>query len=214
MKIMTFGDSWAAGYGLKKDEKNFTDFLAQFLRCKSKNFGVSSSSLGHILHDFTKNIHTARENDLVIVIIPPDVRWYTESGRGNFTSLLIDNREYQTFVKDKTNYWFRYHHSLFIYSIHSICSGLGLDHILAHNYGTIDLIKPFDSIIPNNIFLNRYKSLTSLLGAKDYNNYDLNYDGPPDYLIGKNFISNDTHPNQEGHKIIAELLLEKYYEKQ
>ena len=31
MKVFTFGDSWAAGWGLKESENNFTDCLGKEL---------------------------------------------------------------------------------------------------------------------------------------------------------------------------------------
>jgi len=213
MKIITFGDSWSAGWGLKKEENTFTNFLAYFLRCKEINYGKSSSSLGHILHDMAQNIHNVKQNDFVIVIIPPDTRWYTESGRYNFRSMLLGDKDYKNFINDKSDYWFRYHHSLFVHSIYNICNQMNLNYILAHNYGNLEFIKPFDQLIPDSIFLDRYNSLTTLLGGEDYANYDLNHDGPPDTIKGNNFIHNDTHPNEKGHKLIAEMILGKIHEK-
>lgn len=213
MKIMTFGDSWAAGWGLKKHEKNFTDFLAHFLRCKKINHGVSSSSLGHILHDFTKNIQYAKQNDFVIIVIPPDTRWYTQSSQHSFRSMLLGDKDYNKFIADKSDYWFRYHHSLFVYSIYSVCEQLNLNYILAHNYGELTFVQPFDQLIPDSIFLDRFRSLTTMLGGKDYYNLDLKNDGPPDTVKGYNFIPNDTHPNEKGHKLISKMMLEKIHEK-
>ena len=216
MKVVTFGDSWAAGHGLGVGEKNFTDFLSSSLNCKNKNFGVSGASLGHILHDFTTKIKHINEGDLVVVITPPDVRWYTESSgeRGrSFSTIRIGDKDYKNFVKDKSKYWFRYHHSLFIYTMYSICKDIKCNYIFAHNYGSLDIINPFSGLILSESFLNRSESLTSLLGGSDYNNYYLQHDGPPIPLIGENFLDNDTHPNEKGHEMIANLLLKKYYEK-
>ena len=213
MKIVTFGDSWAAGHGLGIGEKNFTDNLSSHLKCQNKNFGQRGASLGHILHDFTKQINHIKEGDLIIVIIPPDVRWYTESSGRNFSTIFIRDKNYKNFIKDKSKYWFKYHHSLFIYTIYNICKSINCQFIFAHNYGSLDIIYPFSNLIPDNIFLNKSKSLTELLGGVDYNNYNLNYDGPPGSIKGDNFIEGDTHPNEKGHEIIADLLLEKYNEK-
>jgi len=213
MKIMTFGDSWAAGWGLKEGEKTFTNFISDSLQCKEINFSKSSSSLGQILHDLSKNIQNARQSDFVIVVIPPDTRWYTESNNHNFRSMLLGDKDYKNFINDKTDYWFRYHHSLFIHSIYSICKQLNLNYILAHNYGKLEFVKPFNQLIPDCIFLDKVKSLTTLLGGEDYANYDLKNDGPPETVKGKNFIPDDVHPNEKGHKLIAEIILGKIHEK-
>jgi hypothetical protein len=213
MKIITFGDSWAAGWGLKKKEKNFTSFLADYLKCKKLNFGMSSSSLGHILHDFTQNIHNAKQNDFIIIIIPPDIRWYTQSGKDSFRSMLLGDKDHKNFISDKSDYWFIYHHSVFVHSLYSVCAQLNLNYILAHNYGHLQFVKPFDQLIPDSIFLDRHKSLTTLLGGEDYADYDFKNDGPPDTVKGNNFIPNDVHPNETGHKLIAEMILGKINEK-
>jgi lysophospholipase L1-like esterase len=213
MKIITFGDSWAAGHGLGIGEKNFTDFLSLYLNCDYKNFAQRGASLGHILHDFTKEIKDITKDDLIVIITPPDVRWYTESSGRNFSTIFIGDKNYKSFVRDKSKYWFKYHHSLFIYTMYSICKDIKCNFILAHNYGSLDIIYPFYNLIQDEIFLNKSKSLTSLLGGRDYNNYNLRHDGPPGSLKGENFIDGDTHPNEKGHKIIADLLLKKYNEK-
>jgi len=207
MKILTFGDSWAAGHGLKKKEKNFTDFLGEITGYETINFGKSGSSLGNILHTFIINHNKIQKEDFVTVIIPPDVRWYTESSYGEFRSMFMEDKDYKIFVKDKSIYWFKYHHSLFIYNLYKMCENIGANFIFAHNYGHLKLISPFDKLIPDDIFLNKSKSLTELLGSETYNNYSLKHDGPPDSIKGENFLKGDTHPNQKGHKLIASLIL-------
>lgn len=212
MKILTFGDSWGAGYGLGNKEKNFTHFLEDLLDAPSQNFSETGSSLGHILHTFILKINRAEKNDLVVVIIPPDVRWYTITKRNEVRTLFIGDREYKNFIRNKSMYWFKYHHSLFIHSIHKICEQLDVKYILAHNYGKLEIINAFKPLIPNNIFLDKNNSLASLLGGDDYKNYSKKHDGPIE-LAGKNFIPGDNHPNEKGHKIIAELLFNKFNEK-
>jgi len=212
MKILSFGDSWTAGWGLKKHEKNFTEHLSKYFRCTSQNFGISGSSLGHILHTFSKEIFIAKKTDLIVVIVPPDTRWYTEAGDNQVRSLMSNESAYKNFVKDKTTYWFKYHHCLFIHSMYSICMQKNLNAIFAHNYGNLDLVKPFNKLVPNNVFLDKKQSLTKLLEGQDYDNYSLEHDGPPESGGNDNFIPGDTHPSEQGHRIIAKMLLKKYNE--
>jgi len=214
VRIFTFGDSWAAGWGLKKTEKNFTDFLGEALNCRTMNYGESSSSLGQITHEFTCRHKDITSQDLVIVIIPPDTRWYTQ--RGHLIQSMFDykTKEYKQFIKGKTDYWFIYHHSLFILTIYSICHYNKIPVIMAHNYGDLVLMPELQYLIPKNIFLNPRKSLTKLLKSKDWeNNYSLQYNGSSKPLMGDYFIENDDHPNELGHKRISELLLKKYRKK-
>lgn len=213
MKIHTFGDSWGAGWGLKGHERNFTKYLESYLSCRSENHSQAGSSLGQITHDFIKEHHKFVSGDLVIVIVPPDIRWYTEKNK-RICSLFHEDREHKQFLKGKTDYWFLYHHALFMHSIYSVCSQKKVDVIFAHNYGKLIIHESFKNLIPREIFLDNKRSLTELLGSTDwFENYSLEYDGPPEYLIGENFIPEDTHPNEKGHEIIAKLLYNKFNEK-
>ena len=214
MKVFTFGDSWAAGWGLKESENNFTDCLGKELNCETENYGQSGSSLGQVTHEFVCQNEKISSEDLVIVIVPPDTRWYTQ--RGNLIQSMFDHKskEYKQFLKGKTDYWFIYHNSLFMHTIYNICKVKNIPVILAHNYGELVFMSEFKKLIPKDIFLDTRKSLTKLLGESEWRgNYRLDINGPPKPFIGKHFIENDTHPNELGHQKIAELLLEKYRKK-
>lgn len=210
MNIWSFGDSWAAGYGLKENEKRFGDYIAKECQAAHINHGVAGSSLGHILEIFTKKANKIKQSDLVIFIIPPDIRWYNVKEQ-KFYSIFSGMKEYNKFIKNKNSYWFTYHHSLFIYTIINICKDIGCKFVLAHNYGVLSFENCFESLIDINCFLDINKSLTTLLGGNDwYENYSdkLTDDGPP-FIYGDYFIKNDTHPNELGHKMIANLILRK-----
>jgi len=213
MKIYTFGDSWGAGWGLEDNEKNFTQYLETYLSCSAKNYSQSGSSLGQITHDFINKHHKLMPGDLVTVIVPPDVRWYTERNKKIY-SLFLCNKKHRQFLKGKTDYWFLYHHALFMHSIYTVCLEKKANVIFAHNYGKLIIHEAFENLIPKKIFLDYNRSLADLLGSADwFGNYSLNHDGPPRPLVGENFIPNDTHPNEKGHEIIANLLYNKFNEK-
>ena len=110
--------------------------------------------------------------------------------------------------------WFRYHHNLFIYTIQKILTDVEAKFVLAHNYGQIELLPEFENLIDKNVFLDFNKSLMTILGAidsfKSYNK-DLE-DGPGHWEKQKYFIKNDNHPNNKGHKVIADLLRNKFNE--
>jgi lysophospholipase L1-like esterase len=82
-----------------------------------------------------------------------------------------------------------------------------------HNYGGEFIIdRRFKSLINVDNFLNIKKSLTTLLGGNDYyESWNLKSDGPTTKIKGKSiyFEGNDVHPNELGHKKIAELIKEK-----
>lgn len=212
MTVWSFGDSWAAGYGLKENEKRFGDYIAEEYGVKHINCGIEGSSLGHILEIFSKKSNKIKQNDLVIFIIPPDIRWYNViPKRDEFYSIYSGIKEYKKFIKNKNSYWFTYHHSLFIYTMINICKDIGCKFILAHNYGVLSFTNFFKSLIDTNCFLDSNKSLTKFLGGKEWcENYsdNLEEDGPP-IGVGKYFLKNDPHPNERGHKMIANLIIGK-----
>lgn len=215
-QVWTFGDSWAAGHGLKDNEKRFGDVIAEYFTIPHINHGKSGSSLGQILHQFKASIKQIKKNDIVLVVIPPDIRWYKIEGDNTSNSILVGTKEYKRFIKDKNPAWFIYHHSLFIYTFIAMAKQLDLNLVLAHNYGKLVFDKDFASIIEKKYFLNVNRCLTELLGGVAWKgNYHrkLSQDGPPEYIIGENFIPEDTHPNEQGHRLIADMIL-KHLEKQ
>jgi len=210
MKVWSFGDSWAEGAGLKPNEKRFGDYLAKFYNAQHLNKGQSGTSLGNILETFSKNAADIKKDDVVVIIIPPDIRWY-DMENYQFNTLFIGMKEYRRFIANKNIYWFTYHHSVFIYTLIKICKDIDCKFILAHNYGNLEFQNCFQSLIETDYLLDSKKSLTQLLGSNEWkDNYSesLNHDGPPS-IEGKYFIKNDNHPNQSGHKLISDLIIKK-----
>ena len=117
-----------------------------------------------------------------------------------------------SWLGDKTEVWFRYHASLFTYSIQSALDGIGCKYLFMQNYGGEFIIDyRFKSLINVDNFLNIKSSLTTLLGGKDeYESWDLENNGP-DMQMKKSiyFEEHHTHPNELGHKRIAKLIKDK-----
>ena len=219
--ILCFGDSWAAGAELKLNEKPFVHWLASALDSEYKNFAKEGSSLGIILHTIISNISDISSNDTVIIIVPPDTRWYDENEKIGFYSLMNWQRDdYFKFLNNKTLEWFKYHHAVFIYTMQKILNDIGCHYIMAHNYGQINEVYNYGLQIDSSRFLGT-NDLANMLSDKTTfwasypthlipeKRYD--QDGPPDNIFtGKYFQGCKCHPNELGHKRIAELLLEKY----
>jgi hypothetical protein len=220
--IYCFGDSWAAGAELKYKQHPFVHWLAEHLNTPYKNFGKNGNSLGLIVHSITQELNNIQSSDIVLVVIPPDSRWYDENSHQGFYSLSSSQREdFLKFLNYKTLEWFKYHHALFVYLIQKMLTDRGCYYIMMHNYGQIDNIKNYNLNIDYDRFLNQ-QDLTTLLSEKEYtwtnypdhlepeHRFD-NTDGPSlDIFIGKYFEGCKCHPNELGHKRIAELTLEKY----
>jgi len=224
-KVFCFGDSFGAGAELKKGEYPFVKWFSSELGLLFINYSVEGASLGIILHKLIVNHLKITKDDIVLVIIPPDSRWYDENEKDGFYSLSNYMKEdyYIKFLNKKTLEWFEYHHSLFIYTIQKILDDIGCYYCMAHNYGRIGG-KHYNLNIDYSKFLSE-TDLINLLASKpiEWDNYPHNiepkehrfmYDGPPaihdhdsPYLYGTL-----GHPNELGHKYIAKLFLEKYYQ--
>jgi len=223
-KILCFGDSWAAGAELNRDEYPFVHWFAEKFDLPYENYGKEGSSLAEILF----KIVTAPDisaDDIVLVTIPPDARSYDEENEQIITTTIYEGNSSYEAGRDlkpeflhRSIFWFEYHHLLFINCIQKALDEIGCDYILMHTYG----ILPSDE--KYNLHTNRKKflsdqSLSWILSEleTECNNYPkgtylsnvkLNPTAPPDILFkGKYFEGNFNHPNELGHKKIAELLL-------
>jgi hypothetical protein len=225
-KVFCFGDSWAYGAELNRPqvlEHPFIHWFASELGMGYKNYGEEGASLGIILHRLVTQIKNITKRDIVLIIIPPDIRWYDENRREGFHSLMNWRQEdYFKSLNNKTLAWFKYHHALFIYSIQKILDDTGCYYIMAHNYGQIEETKNFNLKIDYDRFLST-ADLTNLLSEVPHNwrsyadhmpfDQQMDEDGPlyNHEFSGKYFKGTVNHPNELGHKRIAELFLEKYY---
>jgi len=231
--IYCFGDSWGAGAGLNENENPFGYWLAKDLGAKFLNFSREGNSYPVIVTQIFDNIRNRNEDspvsevikvksgsfinnkDIVLIVIPPDIRWMEMEANSGFRSWTVDDdpERYMSWLGNKTKVWFRYHASLFTYTIQSALDSIGCKYLFMHNYGGEFIIdRRFKSLINVDNFLNIKKSLTTLLGGNDYyESWNLKSDGPTTKIKGKSiyFEGNDVHPNELGHKRIAKLIKDK-----
>tara|TARA_R110002020_G_scaffold352061_1_gene565193 strand:- start:616 stop:1293 length:678 start_codon:yes stop_codon:yes gene_type:complete len=219
--IYCIGDSWGKGEELDFDagEKPFVHWVAKELGDNYINNSSGGGAFGIHCVKFFQNLHKFKKSDLILIIISPDIRWYDEE-HGDFRTISMNKTEVKTAKRywemfgKRTKEWFIYHQSLFMFSIQEACKENGLKLLMMHNYGDLRIYKPFDLIINDDVILDRNKSLTYLLteGADDYKKIQFNMknDGPSrEIFVGKYFEGNDLHPNELGHKKIADLILKK-----
>ena len=170
----------------------------------------------HILQKIITTVDNLDENDTVVVIIPPDIRWYTIDNQYSFKSLSIGNPQYARLADTLSVEWFIYHHNLFIYTIISMITQKTKNLVLAHNYGKLVIHEWFDNKIDRQYFLSE-NSLTVLLGSDEwlYNYTKHNRkDGPgPEQFSGKYFEGKHNHPNDLGHLQIAMIIYDKLQQK-
>ena len=211
--IYCFGDSWSYGSELNENENPFVYHLAKDLGEKFINFSSQGNSYSVIVTRIFGNVRNINSDDTILIVIPPDIRWMDQQ-QESFISWYYeaDKERYMSWLGDKTEVWFRYHASLFTYSIQSALDGIGCKYLFMQNYGGEFIIDyRFKSLINVDNFLNIKSSLTTLLGGKDeYESWDLENNGP-DMQMKKSiyFEEHHTHPNELGHKRIAKLIKDK-----
>ena len=200
--IYCFGDSWGAGAELKRGEKPFIKLFNK----PYKNYSFQGNSYPMIVSQIFDNIHKINNKDIVLIVIPPDTRWMEQDGKVRFKPHMLKDSGYKEWVINKDDYWFRYHASLFTYTIQSALDSIGCVYLFMHNYGGEFIIDDrFKSLINTDNFLDIKKSLTTMLEAND-EFVVWKGDGPKSSFNSKYFEGNVNHPNQLGHYRIKELI--------
>jgi len=223
--IYCFGDSW--GYGSELDltkEKPFVNLIAEDLNISFKNKSVEGASFGQITHDIINHCEFNLE-DFVLVIVPPDVRWYYENIDNKISSLWVPDEslfnddtideirksELSLYVNTITHrkIWYEYHQSLFLFVLQEFFKEKHVHFLFVHNYGKLKIYESFNNLLLKENFLDLDRSLTSILtNLEDINLIENQTDGPTkNMFIGEFFEGNGYHPNQLGHYEIKNILL-------
>ena len=148
--IYCFGDSWGKGEELNFDagEKPFVHWVAKELGENYVNKSSGGGAFGYQCVQFFNNLYKIEKSSLLLVVIPPDIRWYDES-YGEFSTISMYSGQVQTAKRyweifgKRTKEWFIYHQSLFMFSIQQACKQKGLKLLMMHNYGDLRIYPPF-----------------------------------------------------------------------
>lgn len=227
--LWVFGDSWAWGWAgedpnPKQFENRYSLLFANYLKItKIIDESMFGLSFGHITELFLKQTVNMKGGDIVFVTIPPDSRCYiTSEDMNTMQSIFFNNEKYKKIleINNYNLYYFSYHLNLFITLISDVCYRLGIDCIIQHNYGKLELFewcRTHDILDINN-------SMWDWLGLP--NLYDLSQfksnDGP-EFVLKNNKLADkyllthgdkyDSHPNELGHQLIFEKIINIYESK-
>lgn len=156
-KLWSFGDSWAygwAGQDIPAFTDNYINLLGEKLGCAEvENLARPGLGLGIITEVFMSNSPRIEKNDIVIITLPPDSRWYSPKQEilpdypSNMATISISgagptSEKYAKFLDliDYDLYWFEYHNSLFVTAIADACERIGCECLMQHNYGMLNLL--------------------------------------------------------------------------
>lgn len=144
--------------------------MAKSLNCPYEVSAECAASFGKITHEVIKDLGKQKfdSKTLVLIIIPPDIRWYDQSGEDVdevFRDISSTDKDYIPLLgMHKGTYWFRWHWSLFLYTLHSMLNQKEIPFITMHNWGKMseDLLPVYEDLIDWNKHLSR-DSLSQLL---------------------------------------------------
>ena len=190
----------------KQNDKPYVYTVAKELGCESMIRANVGKSLGVITSTLLKDISNGVDNfdgtkyilddkTLLLIMVPPDTRWYTQrDGQVDFTEMRVGEEEHKHFLIGKSRYWFQYHQSMFISTIHQTLRHHGIPYLTMNNlgkFGVFDCIDSLRPLIDWDKHMYRDSDLTSKLQR------------------GHDFAFDNEHPNQSGHDKIAQWCLEK-----
>lgn len=187
----------------KQNEKPYVYTVAKQLGCESMIRANVGKSLGVITSTLLKDISNGVDNfdgtkyilddkTLLLIMVPPDTRWYTQDGSDEqFTELRIGDEEHKHFLVGKGRYWFQYHQSMFISTIHQALKHRDIPYLTMNNLGKFDCIDGLSPLVDWDRHLFRDSDLTDRLQR------------------GHDFCFDNEHPNQSGHDKIAQWCLER-----
>jgi len=233
--IWIFGDSWswgwAGGHPTPSQYKNrYSLLFAKYLNInKIEDHSHAGWSFGQIVESFLNNSNNIKKDDIVFVTIPPDSRGYIAKENVNQMATLFHSDDKFVKLLELNNYnlyYFTYHINLFITLISDFCNRIGAECIMQHNYGTLELLEwcKTDSILdiknsmwnwiglPTNYDITKYKSGDGPRISTDTNYINNHTDLFEKYLIKMNGVY-DLHPNELGHKLIFEKIVDIYESK-
>ena len=217
MKVYCFGDSWAYGSELDfSTESPFVKHFSDAIQLDYENHGIEGASLGVVLEKITKISEKFTPGDIALVIIPPDVRWYSESKETGFYTINIETKEYKDFLQNKSENWFIYHHAIFIFAMQKIFDASEVQYLMAFNYGSPESLYKTNLPINKQVFISEQDLLSTLAGkpknqGRSWLGYRFDEDGPSEFnFTGKYFLGKKQHPNDLGHQTIAKLFLDSY----
>lgn len=208
-----FGDSWGAGYGIDP-AMCYTQLIGDGMGIRVNNQSQAGAALGHIVHDFLNCTQNFQPGDLVLVTLPPDTRGY-RIYPGHAGTLFSGTPEYEQMMQhvDYSLTWFEWHHSLFQSTIINQCQEKQVTLLMQHNYGELRIIEPLQQTCNPDYYVDQTTSMSEWLGGMPWDGYTTENCGPSaETMCSDLFLDNDTHPNEQGHAIIAKRITERYYE--
>jgi hypothetical protein len=197
-KLLVFGDSWPAGAELAPGQKAFPELLKDILNIEVENLSEPATSIDHAVLQLVRILTPTNAKDYKILFC---VTGYSRSlfFKDGITQELhprnrnIESVSYYSHIYSKELAEFNLLKNILF--VQSLCSQLQVPIYFIFNW----------SSVPNHPLINKKlfypKSLTEIL---DISNLD---DDLVCSVVSNHYIvPNISHPNQQGHEVIAQTL--------
>lgn len=199
-KLVSFGDSWAAGFGV---ESSYSKILADLLERDHVNMAQAATSNEHMLlqlNDYVTN-YDVRDSIAIFFLTSPHRCLFYDHGKPvEVYPWADDSKGIQSYA------YFKYLHSheiehfrlnQTVLALQKICDYHSIDHYYISGWHRLDLNWPGINI--DKIYSHGQVTAADWIGAKTLGDMI-------DWKDCENVIANDCHPNQQGHQLIAESL--------
>jgi hypothetical protein len=205
--LLVFGDSWPHGFGLNPDQKTFGQLLAESMNIKNfKNFAIPGTSNSRNLWELMQVLDSIEVTSTTLAVF-----FITAPGRNMFVqwdNKIIDINMTHTNIDDIVNpvtlneIYYKYLHSganeefdlkRNILALQRICEQKQIKDFYIAGWNELNFDCP--GIDNNKIYK---QTCAQILGYKNQQDYLTSE--PNQYCL---FCK---HPNQEGHKLIADTL--------
>ena len=219
--LIVFGDSWVRGSELRENEKSFGQLVAERLSLNYSNYAQPASSITHLvvqLKDFLKKLTDCNENPNEWIAIffltgkerhlswlNNDWTFHTPSGgyanRGRPTGQEaheLTKLYYKYFFSDQQT---DLHTNTALITLQSICQKHNIQDFYIQGWQQFDLWAEVDH---SRVYKDGKISCADFFNLKVYpGNHTINIDNKNPYIY-----PNKSHPNQQGHQLIADRLVE------
>ena len=219
-KLIVFGDSWPQGSELCAEEKTFGELVSDKLGFDYfSNYAKPGSCIPHLvvqLKSFLKRNTDVGENssdfaaiffltaqDRSMNYVDGDWIFYSAGGE---SSVQGPNREIANLT---SKYYWKYFHNqeqrdittnVNLIALQSICQQHGIQDFYIPGWEQFNLWPEVDH---SKIYKNGKVSCANFFDLKMYENHGINLDNKNPYIY-----PNKGHPNQQGHQLIADRLVE------
>ena len=196
--LVTFGDSWPAGAELQKSEQTFGQLLADQLGCNFVNCAEPATAIDNLIVQLDNYIKSSKIDNTVAVFFLTDMSRAVVYKDKKLSQVqpLYEDQWYLQYVYSEELSVFRA--NVAVLALQRMCAVAGIEDRYVMGWTKFPII--FSGIDLNKIYDNGRTTCLNLFGGAD---------GDTNYIYHKDnhyIRPNQDHPNQTGHKFIADTL--------